>query len=167
MTDTNLPRRKSPRLPDWDYSSPGEYFVTVCTRKKEKLLGKVVGGGVYDAPQMQLSPYGEAVQTALQQMEGYEAVRVEKAVIMPNHIHLLLFVREVSGGSSQAPNPTNAAVPKFVSLLKRRCHRLCGENFWQRSYHDHVIRNVADYERIWAYIDNNPARWREDCIYCE
>ena len=60
-----LPRRRSPRLSGWGYSTPGAYFVTVCTRKKEKLLGKVVGGGVYDAPQMQLSPYGEAVQTAL------------------------------------------------------------------------------------------------------
>ena len=162
-----LPQRRSPRLSGWDYSTPGAYFVTVCTKEKEKLLGKVVGGGVYDAPQMQLSPYGEAAQTALQQMEGHAAVRVEKAVIMPNHMHLLLFVREVSGGSSQAPNPTNAAVPKFVSLFKRRCHRLCGENFWQRSYHDHVIRDAAEYERIWTYIDNNPARWQEDCFYCE
>ena len=163
----NLPRRKSPRLPGWDYSAPGAYFVTVCTREKEKLLGKVVGGGIYDAPQMRLSQYGTAVEEGLREMGDCAGVTVEKTVIMPNHIHLLLLVRKLPGGSSQAPNPTNATIPKFISLFKRRCNRLCGENVLQRSYHDHVIRDEADYRRIWTYIDENPAKWREDCFYCE
>ena len=163
-----LPKRKSPRLANWDYSSSGAYFVTVCTRGKERLLGTVVGGGVYDAPQVQLTARGKAAQGILLQMEEYKTVKVEKAVIMPNHIHLLLFVREGEcAGSSQAPNPTNAAVPLFVFLLKRKCNRICGENIWQRSYHDHIVRDEADYQRIWEYIETNPAKWREDCFYSE
>ena len=161
-----LPKRKPARLEKWDYSSAGAYFVTVCTRGKEMLLGAVVGGGVYDAPQIHLTAHGKVVQDVLRQIREYKMVKVEKAVIMPNHIHLLLFVRESGrSGSSQAPNPTNAAVPQFVSLLKRRCNRLCGENLWQRSYHDHIIRHEADDQRIWTYIDTNPAKWREDCFY--
>ena len=162
-----LPKRKTPRLTGWDYSSPGAYFVTVCTREKQQLLGEVVGGGIYDAPQMRLSMQGKAVEETLRQMKEHDGVTVEKAVIMPNHIHLLLFVKERPGGSSQAPNPTNAAVPKFVSLFKRLCNRRCGENLWQRSYHDHILRSEADALRVWEYIDTNPAKWREDRYYCK
>ena len=130
-------------------------------------MGEVVGGGVYDAPSVRLSPWGRVVEETLRQMTEYKGVTVEKVVIMPNHLHLLLFVKESGNGSSQAPNPTNAAVPKFVSLFKRRCDHTCGENIWQRSYHDHIVRSEADYRRIWEYIDTNPAKWREDCFYCE
>ena len=95
-----IPKRKPVRLTAWDYSSQGAYFVTICTRGKEMLLGKIVGGGVYDAPQMQLSARGENVENSLRQMREYGAVTVEKAVIMPNHIHLLLAVRACANGSS-------------------------------------------------------------------
>ena len=162
-----LPKRRRTRLAGWDYSASGAYFVTVCTREKQKLLGEVVGGGVYDAPQTRLSEQGKAVQESLRQMTEHNEVTVEKAVIMPNHLHLLLVVHAHPGGSSQAPNPTNAAIPQFVSLFKRRCNRLCGENIWQRSYHDHIIRDEADFQRIWEYIDTNPAKWQNDCFYSE
>ncbi len=42
-----------------------------------------------------------------------------------------------------------------------------GKTVWQRGYHDHIIRSEADYLRIWDYIDTNPAKWREDCYYCQ
>ena len=64
-----------------------------------------------------------------------------------------------------APSPTNAVIPHFVSTLKRFCNRDTGMQVFQRSYHDHVIRNEDDYLKIWQYIDNNPARWQEDCFY--
>ena len=93
-------------------------------------------------------------------------VTVDKYVIMPNHIHLILLVEDTaSAGTSRAPSPTNAVIPHFVSTLKRFCHRDIGTQIFQRSYHDHVIRDEADYLKIWQYIDNNPARWQEDCFY--
>ena len=58
-----------------------------------------------------------------------------------------------------------AVIPHFISTLKRFCHRDIGSHIFQRSYHDHVIRNEDDYLKIWQYIDNNPARWQEDCFY--
>ena len=156
-----LPVRKPTRLPQYDYSTDGSYFVTFCTHNKEKLLGEVVGGGVYDAPQVELSPFGVVVQKYLLQVTG--EVSVDKFVVMPNHVHLLLTVDGC--GSSQAPNPTNGAVPKFISLLKRRCNRVWGRNIWQRSFYDHVVRNEKEYLRIWAYIDTNPAKWQDDRYY--
>ena len=93
-------------------------------------------------------------------------VRVEKYVIMPNHIHFILMVEAACiKGTSKAPSPTNAIVPHFVSTFKRFCHQDVGNRFFQRSYHDHVIRNETDYLRIWEYIDNNPILWKEDCFY--
>lgn len=157
----NYPVRKPTRLQKYDYSTPGSYFVTLCTHNKEKLLGEVVGGGVYDAPQVELSPFGVVVQKCLLQVTG--DVKVDKFVVMPNHVHLLLTVD--SCGSSQAPNPTNGAVPKFVSLFKRRCNRVWGRNIWQRSFYDHVVRNEKEYLRIWTYIDTNPAKWQDDRYY--
>ena len=91
---------------------------------------------------------------------------MDKYVIMPNHIHMILTVDETaSGGTSKAPSPTNARIPNFISTLKRFCHRDIGQKIFQRSYHDHVIRNEADYLEVWRYIDSNPARWQDDCFY--
>ena len=168
--DANLPRRKPTRLPQWDYSSPGAYFVTVCTKNRECILSRIVGGDVLIAPQVILTEYGEAAKEQICRMNGfYPHIRVEKYAIMPNHIHLLLLVTEDGPTGTSAPTRTrqHQALPHFVSTFKRFCSQTCGENIWQRSYHDHIVRNEADYQRIWEYIDTNPAKWREDCFYCE
>lgn len=91
---------------------------------------------------------------------------MDKYVIMPNHIHLLVFVKETaSGGPSGATSPANARIPHYVSTLKRFCHRDIGHKIFQRSYHDHVIRHERDYQRIWTYMEGNPSRWSEDRFY--
>lgn len=53
----------------------------------------------------------------------------------------------------------NSVVAKFVSSLKRFCNKEYGENIWQTRYYDHIIRNQADYNEIWEYIDKNPVKW--------
>lgn len=94
-------------------------------------------------------------------------VRVDKYVIMANHIHIILLIDSEASGTSRSPSPPNAVVPHFISTFKRFCHRDVGEKIFQRSYHDHVIRGEKDYLKIWQYIDSNPARWKEDCFYVE
>ena len=161
-----LPKRKPNRIPHFDYSAPGAYFVTICTQDKAPLLGTVVGGGALDAPDVRLSRYGEIAQKYILSGNRIPGVTVDKYVIMPNHIHLILLVEETAtAGTSRAPSPTNAVIPHFVSTLKRFCHRDFGKKIFQRSYHDHVIRNEASYQKIWQYIDNNPTLWQEDCFY--
>ena len=85
---------------------------------------------------------------------------------MPNHIHLLIYV-DNPDGMSGTPSPTNAYIPQFISTLKRFCNKEIGCNIFKRSFHDHIVRNEADYEKIYNYIENNPSKWTEDCFYIE
>ena len=156
-------KRKRNRLPGYDYSQNGMYFLTVCTENKKCILSKIVGVGVLDDPEIRLTKYGEIAQNCIKEMNNtYENIKVEKNVIMPNHIHFLISVVQ---GSSGTPTPTNASIPSFVSTFKRFCNRKYTKNIWQRSYYDHIIRDEDDYLKIWNYIDNNPAKWVGDECY--
>ena len=162
--ENDLLQRKATRLAQWDYNSDGAYFLTICTRDRTCLLSAIVGGGVLDAPHVALSHYGSIVDNQLQVMNAlYPHLQVDKYVVMPNHIHLILLTR--NNGTSRTPSPTNAAVPRWVSTFKRYVHRQCGCLLFQRSYHDHIIRSQRDYQRIWQYIDTNPVKWECDCFY--
>ena len=163
-----LPKRKPNRLAEYDYSTPGAYFLTLCTEDKRCILGRVVGGGAFDAPQVRLTKAGEIARKYLLCGDKIPGIRVEKFVIMPNHIHVILWVEDTAGnGPSRSPAPTNRAVPHFISTFKRFCHRDFGSCIFQRSYHDRIIRNEPEYLKIWKYIDDNPALWDKDCFYQE
>lgn len=153
--------RKPTRLKDYDYSQDGGYFITFCTKERKPVLGKVVvGGGACDAPHIRLSDWGRRVENRIHDMgERYPDVRVEMYVVMPNHVHLLLLVQN---GTSQAPSPTNATIPKWVSLFKRFTNRDCGVQLWQRGFYDHILRDENGFLRHWEYIDQNPGKWAED-----
>ena len=160
-----LPKRKPNRLSSYDYDREGVYFITICTQNRKCLLSRIVGGGAFDAPDNQLTDMGRIVEKYIISGNNVDRITVDKYVIMPNHIHLLLMVHMGASGTSRAPSPTNAAIPHFISTFKRFCHRDIGEKIFQRSYHDHVIRNEQDYLKIWEYIANNPKKWEQDCFY--
>ena len=162
----NLPKRKSTRLKGYDYSKNGAYFITVCVKERKKLLGKIVGCGDFDTPQIMLSRYGQILDKYLMLMnQKYPHIKIDKSVIMPNHFHLILNITEYKNGASGTAAPYNNEISKFISLLKRFCNREYGDNIWQRSFHDHIIRDEKDYLKIWKYIDENPLKWEEDCFY--
>ena len=164
----DYPQRKSPRLSGYDYSAPGAYFITICTKGKQCILSRIVGGDVLIAPQVILTEYGKTADEQMRRMDAlYWHITVEQYVIMPNHIHLLLRVDEngPTGASAPTRSRQHQAVADFVSTFKRFCSKAYGKTLFQRSYHDHIIRGDADYEKITAYIANNPARWREDRFY--
>ena len=105
-----------------------------------------------------------------------EHLSVEKYVIMPNHIHLLLWLKEnknkTDNGQSRTPVPTNveranSACSQFVSTFKRFCNKEYGENIWQARFNDHIIRNRDDYEEHVKYIYENPIHWYCDELYTE
>ncbi len=166
----DIPQRKPNRLTNYDYSQNGAYFITICTQNREKILSKIsVGTGLPDCPQAmaELLPYGEIADKYIRQMGAfYNYLSVDKYVIMPDHIHLLITV----SGQSRTPVPTqetgidnrNSTVSKFVSTFKRFCNKEYGRNIWQSRYYDHVIRNQQDYDEIWQYIENNPHKWLQD-----
>ena len=156
----DMPTRKPMRLRDYDYSSPGAYFITVCTRGKECVLSRILVGEGLAPPAVALTAIGRIVEEQLRLLPGrFPALSVDRYVIMPNHIHLLLTLSgDSAGGASPSPTITN-----MVGALKSQTSRLSGmAPLWQRSYYDHVIRNGEDYRRIAEYIEANPDRWNDD-----
>ena len=175
--EKELPKRKPTRLGGFDYSTNGAYFITICTQNRKNILSKIVGTGVLDCPQNRLTKYGEIADKYIKQLNDfYDHLSVESYIIMPNHIHLLLFVKENNNvmqfGQSRTPVPTNveranSVCSKFVSTFKRFCNKEYGENIWQSRFHDHIIRNREDYEEHLRYIHDNPIMWQFDELYTE
>ena len=160
----DLPKRKPNRLSDFDYSMPGAYFITVCTKDRKCILWNSVGASIARPQKPQLSPYGRIVDRAIRNIENhYPAISVDHFVVKPNHVHLLLQIHtDLDGRAMLAPT-----VSRVVQQMKGIVTKQIGYSIWQKLFHDHVIRNEKDYLKIWEYIDNNPARWEEDCFYKE
>ena len=156
----NLPKRKNIRLKDYDYSKDNAYFITICTHNRKNLFV----GAIHESPELQLNPFGQIVDKYINQLNTRFDVKIDKYVIMPNHIHLLL---HITGNfePTQQHSPTNSQISKFIGTFKRFTNRQIGRNIWQARSYDHVIRGQADYEQIWMYIETNPARWEKDCFY--
>ena len=165
---SELPRRKALRLPAYDYSTAGVYFVTICTRDRKCLFWQTtpstpVGAAISRPPNAvelpaALTAQGVIVDQAIQNIPRfYSTISVDRYVIMPNHVHLLLRIEPRAADSRPYDLST------VIGQMKRWVSVQCGAALWQRSYHDHVVRGEADYREIWNYIDTNPARWARDC----
>ena len=150
-----LPQRKINRIPEYDYNQNGAYFVTICTQNRKPILSTIVGDGS-PVPK----PAGSiAEKTIMQIAEKYPSVSVDKYVIMPDHIHILLRIDDGTGN----PSPTLGNIIGWykyqVTKEVNRQNYTAGEKLFQRSYYDHVIRNQQDFNEIWEYIDHNPRKW--------
>lgn len=157
--------RKPTRLPAFDYSQCGGYFITICTDKKRKTLCNIENSDILFQPAVKLTPLGEIVREVLEEQRFF-GITLEKYIIMPNHVHLLLLIP-----GETAKQTISDFVGQLKSVVANRWLRGCKSQgrqmgpIWQRSFNDHIIRNHADLCRIWLYIEGNPSRWREDCLY--
>ncbi|MBQ8934962.1 MAG: transposase [Oscillospiraceae bacterium] len=141
MTDL-FPKRKPNRLPTFDYTNPGYYFITICTEQRKCILGQINPGSTQSPAAVQLSADGEVVLAAIHAIpEHYPGVAVDHFVIMPNHVHLILALQETGQPS--------ASVSRIVQQLKRAVSMKIGHSIWQAHFHDHVIRGDRDYKEIW------------------
>ena len=149
--------RKPTRIPQFDYSSDQFYFVTVCTHDKKCIFGQ---------PD-KLNNHGEIVNRAFSDIDiHYEHIKVDKYVVMPNHVHAIIIIG-CDGTTGKRPS-LNTIIGQFKSGVSREIHKIEPNlKVWQRSYHDHIIRNEKSYQEIWQYIETNPIRWEEDCFYKE
>ena len=104
---------------------------------------------------------GQIAKEQLFELEKrFPSLRIDEYVIMPNHIHLIIEIQnDLLNGSSGAPAPTNSAVARYVSTLKRFVNKKTKTKLWQRGYHDHIIRDDYDYMYHVQYIDENPKKW--------
>ena len=174
--EDKLPKRRPTRLKHFDYSTSGAYFVTICVQDRKQILSRVVtptvGVGAHDDPQIRLTEIGELVEKHLLSSENISGVKIDRYVIMPDHIHAIICLSfdqhtAKNDGSSRAPTPTNEMLPHVISTFKRFCHKELGEVIFQRGYAEHIIRDRDDYETRKKYICENPMRWYYKYIHPE
>ena len=161
-----LPVRKSIRLEGHDYSTAGAYFVTICVKDGHELLwDDVPVGAAFCRPR--LSNAGKAIELEIQNLSRiYTRISITHYAIMPNHVHMIVVVDhdkrvdEESGRQNAAPT-----LSRIIGQWKRSISMKLGYSIWQKSFHDHIIRNETEYQKIWQYIENNPANRTEDCYH--
>ena len=153
------------RLPGYDYAQNGNYFITIVTRNREKHFGEIKDG------KLKLSAVGRFTDNNFLALKINPLnVKVEEYTIMPDHLHLILSIEHKGQAEGQIdgihPLLRNS-IPSFVNHLKGFIKRWCNKNGypdfeWQMKYHDRIIRNDAEYDRILWYMQNNVINWEDD-----
>ena len=167
----NLPQRKSQRLKNYDYSQNAAYFVTICTQNHLCLFGKISNETLIlnDAGKMVSDKFAEIPK-------HYPHIEIIKYVVMPNHLHAILLIQNDESTKGHSATMTlSEYIRRFKTLttklyiegVKANRYPAFNKRVWQRSYHDHVIRNEADFLRIYEYIETNPLKWHLDKYYKE
>jgi REP element-mobilizing transposase RayT len=159
-------RIESSRLKEWDYSENGYYFVTICTKGKKCLFGKVNDGKMY------LSEIGKMVAKEWKKTEKIRKnVKLDQWIIMPNHLHGIIIIRnnnvEAFWNNSNicTKNVANLSsiIRGFKSAVTKSVYNLGYSNFsWQSRFYDHIIRNEKYLLKIREYIINNTIKWELD-----
>ena len=161
--------RKLLRLQEYDYNTQGAYFITICTHNRQKTLSQIVGA-IHESPTSTLTTCGKIVDAVIKNIPQHIGVTVDRYVIMPNHVHLMLLIEDEPRAIHESPLQRRSAISNAVGYLKMNASKMIHKRFgdgpvWQRGYYDHVIRNERDYMEIAKYIDENPLRWHLDCYY--
>lgn len=171
--EAKLFRRKDNRLKGHDYSSPGAYCLTICTKDRKNLFWNTeidlrkfewvsVGANCVRPQNLPLSDVGKIVAKELEQWDNtYDNVSLYSYVIMPNHLHIMVVILADEFGRTQFAPTVDRMAKQFKGAVTKKI----GYPIWQKSFHDHVIRNREDYEARSKYILENPLRWREDEDY--
>ena len=158
MNNKVLPNRKRLRLANYDYKTPGYYFVTICTHNKSRLFGTVD----------ELNVMGCIAKEELENLANkIDCVTVDKYIVMPDHIHVIFMVgccndEDESLHEVYLKPAECMELGKIIQLYKagvsRRIHSEIGSNIkvWQRSYYDVILDTDRKYDNAWYYIENNP-----------
>ena len=160
----NQPKRKQIRIRDYDYSTPGAYFITVCTANREKCFWSECRGELCSPANVPLSDIGIIVNNEIQKLGSvYDTVQVDKYCIMPDHIHLIISIdtdesRRTRRGELRSP-VSAPTISRVIKQFKGAITKQVGKPIWQKSFYDHGIRNQQDYNEIWQYIENNPLKY--------
>ncbi len=173
MDENKLPKRKPLRLKYFDYSTPGAYFITVCTQDRKCTLSRIVGA-IHESPVSELTSFGKIVDKYIKSIPESIKAKTDRYVIMPNHIHLIAVITddEELRAIRESPLRSRSVISKLIGYIKMNSSKEIHEKYgdgkvWQRGFHDHVIRNRQDYEKIAKYIYENPMKWQFDCFYTE
>lgn len=185
----NKYRVESTRLKGWDYSNPGIYFITICTKNRECYFGNV------ENEKMILSRIGVIADILWYEIKNHNHhVELGEYVVMPNHIHGMIIInnknnadvigRDVACNDSTDTesnseisknefmsriSPKSGSVVRIIggykSAVSKHAHRLGFEFQWQERFWDTIIRDEQSFENISEYIINNPGNWEKDKLF--
>lgn len=160
MPDT---ARKPLRLKSYDYSQTGAYFITICA------FGRLpIFGNIKQDSECVLSTIGKIIDKEILALEhSFTMITVEKYVIMPNHVHMIVMIGERKGNKNLTLGDIICTFKSKTTISANKADRTPGRKIWQYRYHDHIIRTEDDFIRIYKYIQENPAKWIEDRYYHE
>ena len=155
--NAELFNRKRIRLKDYDYSQNNYYFITICTFDKQKIFGM----------KDNLTEYGKIAEKYIHSLnEVFEYVKIDKYVIMPNHIHAIVVIDRKDTARMYACPTLGDIIGNYKAAVTREIHLTNpSKKVWQSRFYEHIIRNQKDYELIWKYIDENPIKWDTDKYY--
>ncbi len=179
MTNPQPPPRKPIRLREYDYSTPGSYFITICVNEKKHLFGKIHNREMF------LNRFGKIAQKCWIEIPNYfPTITLDEFVIMPNHLHGILIISgstltNINGESfatraGASPAPTIPyVVGVYKSLVTKEILEIVKKNnknyflgkIWQRGFYDHIIRSEKSLEKIREYIITNPYNWENDDMF--
>lgn len=183
---------KQYRLPGYDYSAMGDYFITVCTKDRIHHFGKIIKTN--NNAFIELSAIGSFIKESILSIpDTCKNVTLGETVVMPNHIHLIITLPNIAGtghgvGAGRSlflPEPqqsslqqiispygglkplTPGSVSSIINHLKGKAKKWCKANGhagfnWQARFHDHIIRDSKAYNTISNYIANNIWNWNND-----
>ena len=175
--------RRSIRLKGYDYSMGGYYFVTICTLGRKMMFGEIVGfgenvGARRDAPfnnktEMVLNENGKIVFDVWKTLPEHHDVILDEICIMPNHVHLILVIKNNNQGAlennNQGASRRAPTLGWMVGMFKTECtkqinklNKTPGVQLFQRNYYERIIRNEKKYFKIKNYIKMNPKMWPGD-----
>ncbi|MBW3636551.1 MAG: transposase, partial [Armatimonadetes bacterium] len=145
------------RLAHWDYRENGAYFVTICTHRRRAVFGEIRGHV------MGLNRFGCVVWNEWELLGQRRAeVILDEMIVMPNHIHLILFIEREGGKPDIDFETTNrlmsgslgAIIRGFKSGVSREIGRMRGQKteVWQGRYWERVVRDERELDLMRQYI---------------
>lgn len=172
----NKYRIESSRLQKWDYSSPGFYFITICTHDRLCLFGDIVDS------KMEMNLFGKIVNDEWLKSFGIrQEIKRDEFIVMPNHFHAIVGIADTddsvethgraslqqtnAGIAYRPPKSISSLMAGYKSVVTKRINELRespGSNVWQSRFYDHIIRDDRELFAIRQYIKNNPANWAND-----
>ena len=156
-------QRKKLRLQNFDYSTTGAYFITICTNGRIPIFGSV-GADSISAQMIE--------RTFLETIARYSCVESPIYVVMPNHFHAIITIFRADMESAPTISEIVQAFKRYstieyIRMVKEGMLPPFKKAIWQRSFYDHIIRNHNDYNEVFKYIYENPIKWSSDELYTE
>ena len=157
MRSVEHPRRKNLRLPNYDYSASGAYYVTICTHNQTHLFGKVnktTGTILYNEAGKMVSQWLHSIPNK------YSNVSLDCCVVLPNHVHLLLFLQESDHSLGEIIKWFKAqSTNEYIKGVKQGHFPPFDKAIWQRNYYERIVRSEFEMNQIRQYITYNSLKW--------